>query len=260
MRLDDAFLRESRFCDHRHPAVQGLAEVFRSKYPDDRELAVALFYHVRDGIKYEVGGWQQTASQTLERGYGTCSNNANVLVALLRACGVPASYGVMTVRGREYFGPVAPPRLARFAAEVSKHIYAYVHLDGAWVRCDPSDDEGLSTATQHLNPQSRITDWDGYAHADLNLNPAHILTDHGPLADIDCYLARPMRRVLRLPVRIGNAYIEFLRIHGSRYQGVAEAEAGFEQWLRGESPMLARVYGLIPGQRRKRSGFSASAR
>jgi hypothetical protein len=255
----EPFLRESRFCDHRDPSIRELAAAFRAKYPDDRELAVGLFYYVRDGIKYEVGNWQQTAAQTLSRGYGTCTNSANLLVALLRASGIASGYGVMRVRGREYFGPIAPRRLAPLAAEVSKHVYAYTWLGGAWVRCDPSDDATLCAATAHLNPQSQIVEWDGYEHADLNLAPEHIIEDRGPVADIDPYMRRPMRRTLTIPVRIGNLYLEFLRTHGGRFTHPAEAEEAFESWLRAHHPVLHRVFRLFPlGTATEQAGHAAT--
>jgi hypothetical protein len=246
MLQDEPFLRESYYCDYSHPAVRELADAFRAKHPDDRELAVGLFYHVRDSIKYEVGNWQQTAAQTVERGSGTCTNSANLLVALLRACGIPAGYGVMSVRGREYFGPIAPRRLARFAAEVSKHVYGYAWLGGAWLRCDPSDDEELSLATRHLNPPSEPVDWDGLGDAILNLHPDHILEDRGPIADIDGFMGKPMRLALRVPVSIGNRYLEFLREKGAQFQHPDEAEPAFERWLRSRNPIHYRLYRAIP--------------
>ncbi len=242
----DPFLRETRYCDYSHSTVRQLAGEFRAARPDDREFAVDMFRHVRDSIRYEVGNWQRTAAQTLGRRGGTCTNSANLLVALLRSQGIAAGYGVMSVRGKEYFGPIAPQRLSRLAGEVSKHIYAYVRLDGAWIRCDPSDDEALSLGSRHLNPQSEVVRWDGYKDAVLNLHPDHVLDDQGPIADIDALMNRPMRLAMRVPVRIGNCYIEFLRQEGARFHRPADAEEHFKHWLRARHPAYYHLYRTLP--------------
>lgn len=242
----DPFLRETRFCDYSHPSVRGVVADFRSRHRDQRELAVALFYFVRDQIKYEVGNWHQTAAQTLIRRRGTCTNSANLLVALLRCAGNPAGYGVMNVRGREYFGPIAPPRLVRLAAEVSKHFYSFVQVDGVWLRCDASDDLELSLATRHLNPQSEVVDWDGSADATLNLHADHILDDRGPLPDIDAMLSKPMRAAIRIPVNIANCCLDFMRREGMTLTSPEELERRFEQWLRAAHPAYWWFYRSLP--------------
>ncbi|GAA3155503.1 hypothetical protein GCM10010521_49230 [Streptomyces rameus] len=238
------FLRETWYCDTSDPRVRRLAAELRGR--DDRATAVAAFRHVRDGIRYRVGNWQQTASQTLVMGDGTCTNSANLLVALLRAQGIPAGYGVMRVRGREYFGPLAPARLARLAGEVSRHVYACVLLDGTWVRCDPSDDLALSLGTVHLNPQSRPVDWDGERDAMLHLHPDHVLEDEAPVADIAGLMAKRMRRTIGVPVRIANLYMDFLRRHGAGMRSSEEAQEHFLPWLRERHPGLHLVYRSLP--------------
>lgn len=240
------FLEETWYCDFSAPPVRDLAAELRAGGRDDRATAVAAFDHVRDGIRYRVGNWQQSASQTLGLGEGTCTNSANLLVALLRSTGIPAGYGVMRVRGREYFGPLAPPRLARLAGEVSRHVYACVLLDGTWVYCDPSDDLALSLGTMHLNPQSRPITWDGEHDAMLHLDPDHILENEAPVADIAGLMAKKMRRVVALPVRIGNLYMEFLRLHGAGMRSPEEANENFMPWLRARNPGLYLMYRSLP--------------
>lgn len=242
----DPFLSEKRYCDHSHPSLRRLADTFRSDYPNARELAVAVFLHVRDTIAYEVGNWQRPASATLARRHGTCTNSANLMVALLRGAGIPAGYGVMSVRGREYFGPLAPARLSRLASETSTHVYACVRLDGNWLRCDPSDDVALSLGTCHLNPQSRLMDWDGRSDAMLDLNPDHVLRDEAPLADIGRLMNKPMRAKLRIPVRIANHFMDFCRQEGPRLRSPADAEEEFLRWYRSRHPGYYRIYRALP--------------
>jgi transglutaminase-like putative cysteine protease len=84
-------LEVTRYCDWRHSAVlAALVGVLDGDEPD-RGTAIKLFRFVRDEILYEFGPWGVTASETLERRGGTCTNKANARVALLRAAGIPAA-------------------------------------------------------------------------------------------------------------------------------------------------------------------------
>ena len=240
-----AFLGATRFCDLSDPEIVCLAEGLR-RNSGDRETAIAVFGYVRDAIAYEVGNWQRTASQTLRRGRGTCTNSANLMVALLRSLGIPAAYGVMVVRGREYFGPAIPPRLCSKTGERSRHIYVCVWIEGRWVRCDPSDDAALSLASQHVNPQCTLIDWDGWDDALLRLDPTHIIEDHHPLPDIDAMLAKPMRKAMRIPVHIGNYFIEFLREQGESLADARDTHRRFEQWLARTHPASYLAYLMLP--------------
>jgi len=144
-----------------------------------------MFYWVRDNVLYRVGLWNVTAAETLAIREGTCTNKSNLLVALLRARGIPAGYGVMKVYGQKYFGPVAIPMLNRLVSKVSTHVYVAVYLDDKWIKCDPSDDKKLCSKTSHFNYTTTIVDWDGVNNAELNLNQDHIISDDFPIASID---------------------------------------------------------------------------
>jgi transglutaminase-like putative cysteine protease len=246
-RHGDAFLAETRFCDFSHPEIDLLATTFARRGRSDRELVVEVFEFAQDAIAYEVGNWQRTASQTLQRRKGTCTNSANLMVAVLRRLGVPAGYGVMTVNGREYLGPAIPRRLADRVAEKSRHIYACVMLEDRWLRCDPSDDKALSAASGHLNPQCTPIVFDGYGDALLKLDPGHVHEDRFPIADIDAVIDKPMRLAMRLPALVGNHFIDFLREQGHSMRDCAEVELRFDEWLAGRHPVCHRLYRMLPG-------------
>jgi hypothetical protein len=227
------FLTETKYCDFNNPTIAKLANDFEKKYGEDRRgLVRALFYFVRDHTEYEVGNWTQKASDTLRKGRGTCTNNTNLLVALFRSAGIPAGYGILDVKGKEYFGPIVPEKLSRNISKKSKHIYCYVYFEGTWLRCDPSDDEPLSLATQHINPQSTLVEWDGFTDALLHLSKKHIINDTGPHPNIDHIIRKKMRFSLKLPVYIANLYIKFLRQNAHTIKTSAELEIEFELWLK----------------------------
>ena len=114
-------------CDVQSEAVQQVAREIASKTVDPRQRAVLAFNHAQNSVLYRyhvvckgfrhvgdigqivakgvgypcdypgdcfgpgrVGLYSDTSSETLQRGYGSCSNKANVLVAILRALNIPA--------------------------------------------------------------------------------------------------------------------------------------------------------------------------
>lgn len=239
------FQKETYFCDYSNSHIQKIANNFKQKYSNQPELAKELFYFVRDNTHYKVGNWNKRASETLAKKGGTCTNNANLLIALLRCVGIPAGYGVMEVIGPDYFGPIGIPKFVQFVSKKSKHIYCYIYLNNKWVKCDPSDDEALSLNTQHFNPQSKIVEWNGISDAMLNLNPTHVISDIGPLADIDHIIRKRQRRALYFPVKIANLYIDFLREHGKKIQTADMIEVYFEKWLRKYHKFYYAVYKIF---------------
>lgn len=238
-----SFLDVSPYCDWRHPTIHQLAQTFSHHGNTDTACAVRLFHWVRDTIAFQVGDWQYTASATLAAQRGTCSNKANLLVALARATGIPAGFHVMRVDGKRYLGPIVPSTLRKFIAARSLHVYATLQVEGRWLRCDPSDDRRFAENTAHLNPQSRLVAWDGHHDAVVQLDPAHVYEDHGPLASIDHLLTTP-RRVPAIVVRMGNLYIHFLREHGAQFHTHAALERAFRVWLRTRAPGLYLLYHL----------------
>jgi len=227
-----SFLEETEYCDCNHKDIQGVVDSFRKKYPDQKELAIALFYYVRDGFLYRVGHWNKKASETLLEKKGVCTSKSNLLVALLRAAGIPAGYGVMKVEGKEYFGKIVPSFLTSKIASKSTHIYTCVYLNNRWIKCDPSDDKKFSENTCYFNPQCNLVDWDGENDAMLNLKSDHILSDQSPLADIDDIIRKKPRSSAKLTVKAGNFYVEFLRENPVRITNLAQLESLFKKWLK----------------------------
>lgn len=238
------FLAATEFSDFTVPEVKNVAQTF-AEVANPQERAVRIFYFVRDSIKYSVGNWNKKASETLRLGHGTCTNSANLFVALARANGIPAGYGIMKVKGDTYFGPVVPPELSDNISSVSTHIYAYAYLNNTWVKCDPSDDSVLSESIQHLNPQSTKIEWDGTSDATLHLSPSDIIKDTGPIANIDSILRKRQKYWKALPIKIGNLYIDFLRVHGSHYDSVDALYRDFLIQLRKEHLFLYAAFKLL---------------
>jgi RND superfamily putative drug exporter len=201
------------YCDHEHPAIRArAAQLARTlDEPDPVGIAIAAFEFVRDRIAYKIGPWGVPASTTLALEEGTCTNKANLLAALLRASGIPAAYAVLRVNARDYFGTLGPDFLTRYISRESVHIYAAAHLNGRWVRCDPSTDRELAGKTAHYCLQTRLVEWDG-VHDSLDfLDPRHIYADIGLYVDIDPMLERPARHVTPRFMAKANDWLAFIR-------------------------------------------------
>jgi hypothetical protein len=213
----DAIAVTSYYCDHDHPDVRdALAQCVRERGAvGELAVAVAVFEFVRDEVPYTLGEWGLPASSTLQRREGMCTNKANLLVALLRAAGIPAAYGVMRVNARDYFGVVGPSFLTRYISPESTHVYAAAYLRGRWVKCDPSTDRDIASRTAHFCQQTQLIEWDGI-HDSLDfLDPRHVYADLGLYANIDELLEKPARGATPERLALWNGYLDFIRSHAA---------------------------------------------
>jgi transglutaminase-like putative cysteine protease len=140
-----AYVGPTRYLDSDHPDVMAFAHDSAGSHRGDRDRAVALYYAVRDGIRYDPYRIQLTAeamraSAVLERGSGFCVAKAVLLAAGARALGVPSRLGFADVRNH-----LTTPRLRRIVkTDVFKfHGYTDLHLDGQWVKATPAFNASL---------------------------------------------------------------------------------------------------------------------
>lgn len=205
------YLARSGYCDYDHPSIREALDRILDGHEPTRKAAVKIFNYVRDEVHYTFGPWGVPASATLEQREGTCTNKNNLFVAMLRAIGIPAAYGVLRVDATEYFGSVTPPAFKPFGSTDSTHIYAGVYLDGRWIRCDVSTDAEMAGKTGHFCRQTRLVEWDGFHEAVDALNPDHIHEDLGLCASIDDLLEKPPRNATPQLVELLNDYLRFVR-------------------------------------------------
>ena len=133
------FLAAGATVDADHPAVVDFAR--RSAGAGDvRQQAVALYYAVRDGFRYDpyaidlsVEGLR--ASTVLEKQHGWCVTKAALLAAACRALGIPARLGFADVRNH-----LSTARLREtLKTDVFYwHGYTAILIDGQWVKATPA--------------------------------------------------------------------------------------------------------------------------
>ena len=132
-------LAPTAMVDSDHPEVRAFAER-HAQGATDRERAVALYYAVRDGFRYDPYRIELTphgmrASTVLAQGYGWCVPKAVLLTAACRAAGIPARLGFADVRNH-----LSTERMREtMKTDVfTWHGYTDIWLEGAWRKATPA--------------------------------------------------------------------------------------------------------------------------
>lgn len=205
------FLSATRYCDIDSPGLADVRRHLLTNRQDPVDRAITLFEFVRDNVRYMFSPWDVRASETLVTCEGMCTNKSNLLVALLRGCGIPAAYGVLHVNPREYYGVVAPEFLKPLVSDRSVHIYAAAFLNDHWIRCDPSTDADIAAKTAHFCRQTQLIRWDGRQDALDFLQPQHVWADAGLHANVDALLDKSARHALPTTLEMLNRFVRFIR-------------------------------------------------
>jgi transglutaminase-like putative cysteine protease len=98
-----AYLAPGRYVDSDHSAVIAFARRVADRAMAPREIAVKLYYAVRDEFLYDPYCFDTTVeglkgSRVIEAGRGFCVPKAALLAAAARVLGVPARLGYADVR------------------------------------------------------------------------------------------------------------------------------------------------------------------
>jgi transglutaminase-like putative cysteine protease len=137
---DREYLQPARFIDSDHPRVIEFTAAHATG-GTAREKAVALYYAVRDRVRYHpfqnfTLDETYRASVCLERGSGWCVPKAALLAACARAAGIPARVGYADVRNH-----LTTPELTAKMGGTDLfvyHGYTDLYLDGKWVKATPA--------------------------------------------------------------------------------------------------------------------------
>lgn len=133
------YLQSGRYIDSDNPAVVAFSRK-NSSGKTERERAVALYYAVRDEIRYNPFldfSKEETfqASRCITAGEGFCIGKAALLAACARADGIPARVGFADVKNHL----TTPALRERMGSDLFVyHGYAELHIDGKWVKATPA--------------------------------------------------------------------------------------------------------------------------
>jgi transglutaminase-like putative cysteine protease len=133
-------LAPTALIDSDHPAVAAFAARHAGEATNDAERAVALYYAVRDGFRYDpyridLSPRGMKASTVLANGYGWCVPKATLLAAACRAAGIPARMGFADVRNH-----LSTERMRQVMGTdvFFWHGFTEILIDGAWRKATPA--------------------------------------------------------------------------------------------------------------------------
>ena len=140
------FLQPGRFVDSDHPKLIEFARQ-HAVGANDREKAVALYYAVRDGVRYHpfqnfTDDDAYRGSTCLERKLGWCVSKAALLAACARAVEIPARVAFADVKNHL----TTPELTAKMGTDLFVwHGNTELYLDGKWVKATPAFNLSLCT-------------------------------------------------------------------------------------------------------------------
>ncbi len=199
------YLESTFFFDWETPSLRHKIEELTAGLSTPHERAKALFYFVRDAIRYNPYTPKDSpeefrASKTLARGEGYCVQKAVLLVAMARGAGIPARLGFAIIRNH-----LMPPKLLEVMGTdiFPWHGYAELHLGKRWIKATPAFDIEMCNKYDILP-----VEFDGIKDAKFHPRDRHgrphieYLLDRGPFEDlpfVEIQKALEERRLLRPP-------------------------------------------------------------
>jgi transglutaminase-like putative cysteine protease len=144
----DAYLQVSEVIDWHHPDIQALAAVLAAEQATITAIARHCFEWVRDRIRhsfdYQLNPVTWRASDVLRHRTGYCYAKSHLLVALLRANGIPAGFCYQRLSVNDEGAPYC------------LHGLNGVYLpDTGWYRIDPRGNRARVDA-QFTPPEERL--------------------------------------------------------------------------------------------------------
>ncbi len=134
------YLQKTRYLDFDNEAIRVYVDHICTGAANERERAIALYYAVRDDIRYDpyscdLSADSLRASRVLEKRRGYCVGKAVLLAAAGRAAGIPTRLGFADVRNH-----FTSPQLTELMGSdvFYYHGYADFYLDGRWVKLTPA--------------------------------------------------------------------------------------------------------------------------
>jgi len=143
----DIYLQPTKFFDFNKKFVRDKAFEITEGLETEKEKAIALFYWVRDEIKYNMHSYIPSikanfkASVTLRRKNGFCVSKSVLLSSFARAIGIPASIHLVDLINHKI-----SQKIIDFMGTNVMHYHGYseLYLNNKWVKLTPSFDPGTA--------------------------------------------------------------------------------------------------------------------
>jgi len=221
------YLRPTYFIDSDASEVISFSRVSAGDKETLLEKGIALFYAVRDKIRYDpykIDLEERNAfkaSVVISKGYGYCVAKAIVLAAVARAAGIPSRLGFADVRNH-----LSTERLRRLMKTDTFifHGYTELFLENRWVKATPTfnlslcDKFGVNALDFDGKSDSLFHPYDreGKKHMEY-------IKDHGQFADV------PYERIITY---FRNYYPAYFQTGGFAREDDFEREAAAEKQLK----------------------------
>lgn len=140
-------LESTYFLDYDHPDIKQFVSHHTSPHQTDIEKAVALYYAVRDGLRYDPytidpKKTAMKASAVLKKRRGFCVAKAVLLAACTRSIGIPSRLGFADVRNH------LNTEKLKSLMETDMFVYhgfTELYLNEVWVKATPAFNLELCT-------------------------------------------------------------------------------------------------------------------
>lgn len=140
----EEYLQPTEFLNFHKKRVKDRAIKITKGLKTDKEKAIALFYWVRNEIRYNAFSYYPKvrsnlkASVTLRRKNGFCMSKAALLSTFARAVGIPARIHMVDIINHKI-----SQRLVNMMGTKAFHCHAYseMYIDGKWIKATPVFDE-----------------------------------------------------------------------------------------------------------------------
>ncbi len=141
----EKYLNPTRAIDSDNKAIIDTSLQLTSRFMNDSEKALSLFYFVRDSIHYSVYMISTffedfIASNTLRRKKGYCVQKAVLLTALARAAGIPSRLVFAKIKNHKMPKELIEQTGIRF---FPSHGYTQLFLNNKWLNVTPAFDKEL---------------------------------------------------------------------------------------------------------------------
>ena len=139
------YLKSTYYFDFENESVQKLISEFKKDSLSDKEKTIGIYIKVRDNWKYDpysisLSKEKYKSSYIAEKQSGNCVEKSIILIACLRALGIPARLHLGKVKNH-----IAVERLTeKFGSnELTPHGMVNVHLDNKWLKISPAFNRSL---------------------------------------------------------------------------------------------------------------------
>ena len=143
--LISQYLSPTNYFDFDHNAIQNLISEFKTDTLSDKEKAIGLYIKVRDDWRYDPYNIsllkeKYKSSHIAQKASGNCVEKSIVLIAGLRALGIPARLHLGKVKNH-----IAVERLTeKFGSnELTPHGMVNVYLNNKWLKISPAFNASL---------------------------------------------------------------------------------------------------------------------